>query len=226
MNSAVRSEIVTLEAADGHRLKGYLAQPAGAVLGSLVVVQEIFGVNGHIRRVCERYAQTGYVALAPALFDRIEAGVELAYDSEGMARGMELKRGVGHEKALVDVSAALAWLGGAEKAAVTGYCWGGSISWLAAAQLPIRAAVAYYGGEIGKFMDRELKAPVLAHFGERDKGIPLSVPEELRARHPTAVTHVYAAAEHGFNCDERASYHAEAAELARRRSLGFLAAIF
>jgi dienelactone hydrolase len=160
MNSAVRSETVTLEATDGHRLKGYLAQPTGAVLGSLVVVQEIFGVNGHIRRVCERYAQVGYVALAPALFDRIKAGVELAYDSEGVAREMELK------------------------------------------------------------------APVLAHFGERDKGIPLSVPEELRARHPTAVTHVYAAAEHGFNCDERASYHAEAAELARRRSLGFLAAIF
>ncbi len=216
---------VTLQAADGHRLKAYRVDAVGAERGRLVLVQEIFGVNRHIRSVCDGYAADGYTVIAPAMFDRIEEGVELGYDEEGIARGRAIMTRIPFDTALLDVAAALEQIGGAGAAAVAGYCWGGSVAWLAASRLPVRAAIAYYGGQIGNHLDEAPRAPTMLHFGETDHAIPLTVAEGVRSRYPLALTHLYAAG-HGFNCDERASYDAESAALARRRSLGFLAAVF
>lgn len=225
MAQGVTSETVELQAGDGHRLSGFLARPAGEPRGAVVLVQEIFGVNRHIRSVCEDYAAAGYTTLAPALFDRVERGVELPYDPAGIERGRALMGGVSLDQALADVAAALARLGDAGPAAVVGYCWGGTLAWLAAARLPVRAAVGYYGGKIGDHAALVPQAPVLLHFGEKDHAIPVSVAEEVRSRHAQAIVHLYPAG-HGFNCDERASYDADSARLARRRSLGLLDAVF
>lgn len=214
-----------LTASDGHRLTAYEARPVGPEKGRLLIVQEIFGINSHIRRVCDGYAADGYRTLAPALFDRAQRGVELPYDEAGVQRGRELMGAVSVDDALTDVAAGLAHLGGAEGAAIAGYCWGGTIAWAAASRLPVRAAVAYYGGGIGNRLDEAPRAPVLLHFGETDHAIPLTVAEAVRQRHPAAITHLYPAG-HGFNCDERASYDAASAALAKRRTLGLLQAVF
>ena len=225
MVDGVKSGAVDLQAADGHRLNGFLARPLGEERGAVVVIQEIFGVNQHIRSVCEGFAAAGYAALAPALFDRIERGVELPYDEGGIARGRAIRDAVGLEAASADVAAALSHLGGARSAAVVGYCWGGTIAWVTAGRLPVRAAVCYYGGEIGKHLDLRPQAPTLLHFGEKDQAIPLSVASDVGARHPEVMVHIYPAG-HGFNCDARASYDAESAAAARQRTLGLLAAAF
>ncbi len=223
--STISTEQLELVAADGHRLSAYLAKPAGEARGSVIVLQEIFGVNSHIRDVCDRYAAAGYTALAPALFDRQQRGVELGYDQEGIARGMQLRNASPTDKVMLDVEAALTALGGPGKAATVGYCWGGMLAWISATELPVAGAIAYYGGGIGNLLDVKLGAPVLLHFGEHDKLIPLTVAAQLREQHPSAITHVYPA-DHGFNCDQRSSYHEASAVLALRRSLGFLDALF
>ncbi|WP_448207309.1 dienelactone hydrolase family protein [Azospirillum sp. sgz302134] len=223
--SDVESNWLDLTVSDGHGFRAFEARPRGPEKGRLLVIQEIFGVNRHIRNVCEGYAAAGYHALAPALFDRVERGVELAYDEPGIARGRSLKGAVPMENALADTEAALLHLGGAGSAAIVGYCWGGSIAWMAAARLPVRAAIGYYGGEIGNRLNETPRAPVLLHFGEQDHAIPLSVAEGVRRHHPSAIVHTYAAG-HGFNCDERGGYDAESAAVARARSLGLLAAVF
>lgn len=218
-------ERVTLRAEDGHDFGGYLARPDGGPRGAVVVVQEIFGVNHHIRSVCDRYAAAGWTALAPALFDRVERGVELAYDQPGIDRGRAIMGQVSMDSALADVGAALERLGAPGTAAVVGFCWGGTLAWLAAARLPVRAAVGYYGGQIGKHVQLTPRAPVLLHFGETDTAIPLSVSEEVRAAHPEVMVHLYPAG-HGFSCDERASYDADSAQRAWRRTQGLLEAAF
>ena len=225
MADGVTGETVELQAGDGHRLSGFLARPVGEPRGSVVLVQEIFGVNRHIRSVCEGYAAAGFTALAPALFDRVERGVELPYDEAGIERGRGLMGRVSLDLALADMAAALNRLGGARSAAVVGYCWGGTLAWLAAARLPVRAAVGYYGGRIGEHAALVPQVPTLLHFGEKDHAIPLSVAEEVRRRHAQVVVHTYPAG-HGFNCDERPSFDPESSRLARRRSLGFLEAVF
>lgn len=217
--------LITLRADDGHELAGYLARPAGEPRGAVVVVQEIFGVNRHIRNVCDRYAAAGWTALAPALFDRVERGVELAYDPPGIERGKEIMGQIAMDTALADVGAALAHLGAPGSAAVVGFCWGGSLAWLAAARLPVRAAVGYYGGQIGRHVGLAPQAPVLLHFGEKDTAIPLSVAEDVRAAHPAVMVHLYPAG-HGFGCDERASFDAACTERAWARTQGLLAAAF
>ena len=225
MSEEVTSGMVDLEAEDGHRLTGFLARPAGEPRGAVVLVQEIFGVNRHIRSVCLDYAAAGYTALAPALFDRVERGVELPYDEAGIERGRTLMGSLSADQALADVAAALARLGGARSAAVVGYCWGGTLTWLAAARLPVRAAVGYYGGRIGEHAALVPQVPTLLHFGEKDHAIPLTVAEEVRNRHSQVIVHLYPAG-HGFNCDERPSFDADSAGLARRRTLGLLEAVF
>ncbi|WP_207456593.1 dienelactone hydrolase family protein [Azospirillum sp. SYSU D00513] len=214
-----------LTATDGHGLAAYQTGPREGARGALVIVQEIFGVNSHIRGVCDAYAAEGFRVIAPALFDRVERKLELGYGDDGVKRGIALKQAIPDEQALLDIAAALDALGGAGEAAVMGYCWGGSLAWRAASALRPRAAIGYYGGGIGQHLDEAPGCPTLLHFGEKDHAIPLSVAEGVRARHPSVPCHIYPAG-HGFNCDERGSYDAESARIARERTLGFLRAVF
>ncbi len=215
-------EWVHLTAADGHGFEAYRSTPPQESLGAIVVVQEIFGVNSHIRSVTDSFAAAGYTALAPAYFDRIEPRVELDYDPEGVARGRALKAEVGYEQAMLDTGAAVARLiSETHKVAVVGYCWGGDLAWLAASELPIAAAVAYYGGGIVNLLDRKPHAPLMLHFGETDQAIPSESVGKIAEAVPTVPLHLYPAG-HGFNCDQRASYHQASADLAFERSLEFL----
>ena len=212
----------TLQAADGHRLAAYRAAPSGRARGALVVLQEIFGVNSHIRSIADGYATDGWLAVAPAMFDRVERGVEIGYTPADIERGRELKGGCSNDHALLDIAAAIDSVRSAGNVTVIGYCWGGTLAWLAACRQPgLAAAVSYYGGGIGELVDLSPRCPVLAHFGDRDASIPLGVVDALRTAHPEVEIHVYPAG-HGFNCDQRGSYDAASAALARERSLAFL----
>jgi carboxymethylenebutenolidase len=215
---------ITLTAEDGHALSAYRAAPAGAPRAGLVIVQEIFGVNSHIRRVCDGYATDGYVALAPALFDRLERGVEMGYAPEDIERGRALRMKIPMDDMVKDLRAAgRALQAEGLRVGVVGYCLGGTLAWLAATRIDgVRCAVGYYGGGIADAAGEKPRCPVLLHFGEQDRSIPPEHWERLRAAHPTVPMHIYPAG-HGFNCDERSSYDAESAALARRRTLEFLA---
>ena len=215
-------KFVELTAADGTRLSAWRADPAGEARGAIVVAQEIFGVNGHIRSVCDGFAADGYVAIAPALFDRYAPKVDLGYTPADIAKGRELKAQAGIDKALVDVRAAREAVAAAGKVAVIGYCWGGYVAWMAAArETGFACAVPYYGGGILDAKGEHPRCPVMAHFGERDAGIPVAGVREFAAAHPEVQVFIYAA-DHGFNCDQRASFDPAAARLARERTLGFL----
>lgn len=216
------NEFVELEASDGHQLGAYEQHPEGAK-AAVVIVQEIFGVNSHIRSVVDRYAEAGYHAIAPATFDRVERGVELDYDAAGVERGKELATSIGMANAMLDVAAAVSHASATGPVGIVGYCFGGSVAWLASAQLPVAAAVGYYGGFIPGALDSTPKAPTMLHFGELDAGIPLDKVALISPAHPDVAVHVYEGADHGFNCDVRASFHAGAAELARERTMSFLA---
>lgn len=215
-------EIMELQAEDGHSLAAYRADPVGVAKGGLVVIQEIFGVNAHIREVCDRFAAAGYIAIAPAMFDRVKTGVELNYDEEGIAAGRELMGQLGWDSALMDVSAAVQALRSAGKVGVVGYCWGGSLAWLTACRMDIDAAVGYYGGQIPKYVGETPRAPVMLHFGETDASIPLEGVEEVKAAHSDIPVYTYPAG-HGFSCDHRASFHEESSALALTRTLDFFA---
>lgn len=198
------------------------ADPTGIPRGGLVVIQEIFGVNVHIRDVAQRFADAGYVALAPALFDLVERGVELDYTPDGTAKGLELRAAVGTDRAVDAIGAAAAVLQaeGLRTGAV-GFCWGGTLAFLANTRhgLP---AVSYYGGGTVPLLHETPRAPILFHFGGRDRSIPPEAIEKHRQALPHAPVYVYEDADHGFNCDRRASYHADSAALAWRRTLDFL----
>ena len=215
-------ETISLTADDGHELGAYRARPEGAARGGLVVIQEIFGVNGHIRSVCDGFAAEGYEVIAPALFDRAEPGIELAYDAAGIARGREIRAGIGWSGPVRDMAAAQAALSGAGRVGAVGYCWGGSLAWLAATRLGPACAVSYYGGQIVQFKDESATCPVLMHIGDKDASISADDVAVIRAAQPDVPVHIYPAG-HGFNCDQRADYHAESAALARERTLAFLA---
>jgi carboxymethylenebutenolidase len=216
-------ETVKLRGADGFEPSAYVARPRGAPKGALVVVQEIFGVNGHIRRVADGFAADGFLAIAPALFDRIRLGLTLGYGQEEIQEGIRLKGQSSTEAALADIAAARDFVAGAGKAGVIGYCWGGFLAWVSATRLSgFAAAVSYYGGGIGTVAEEKPRCPVLMHFGEKDHAIPLADVEKVREAHPAGVEiHVYPAG-HGFNCDERGSYDAESARVARERTSAFL----
>jgi carboxymethylenebutenolidase len=211
-----------LTASDRHELDAYEVHPDGAS-ASIVIVQEIFGVNAHIRSVVDRYASFGYRTIAPALFDRGERGVELGYDDAGRARGIELVMPIAFDAAMLDVTAAVEHVAETGPVAVIGYCFGGSVAWIAACDLPIAAAVGYYGGQIHGMIDREPKVPTMLHFGELDHGIPLDQVTAIAAAHPEVPVHVYEGADHGFNCDARATHDARSAAIALGRTLEFLA---
>jgi carboxymethylenebutenolidase len=210
-----------LTASDGHELDAYEVHPDGAS-ASIVIVQEIFGVNAHIRSVVDRYASFGYRAIAPALFDRGERGVELDYDDAGRTRGIELVMPIAFDAAMLDVAAAVDHVADTGPVAVIGYCFGGSVAWIAACDLPIAAAVGYYGGQIHGMNDRQPKVPTMLHFGEHDHGIPLEQVRAIAEAHPEVAVHVYEGAEHGFNCDARATHDARSAAIALGRTLEFL----
>ena len=215
-------ERIELTAADGFRLSAYRADPAGMPRGGLVVAQEIFGVNSHIRGVCDGFAADGYVAIAPALFDRYERDVDIGYTPADVARGRELKARATADAALLDVDAARAAVAGAGKVGIVGYCWGGYLAWIAAARVTgFACAVPYYGGGMTDAIAEQPKCPVMAHFGERDAMIPAAGVAVLAAAHPSAQVFLYPA-DHGFNCDQRGAYDAAAASLARERTLAFL----
>jgi len=211
-----------LTASDGHELDAYEVHPDGAT-ASIVIVQEIFGVNAHIRSVVDRYASFGYRAIAPALFDRGERGVELGYDDAGKARGIELMMPIAFDAAMLDVTAAVEHVSDTGQVAVIGYCFGGSVAWIAACDLPIATAVGYYGGQVFGMKGRTPNAPTMLHFGELDHGIPLDQVQAVAVAHPEVPVHVYEGADHGFNCDARDQYDARSAAIALGRTLQFLA---
>jgi len=217
-------EWAKVRAADGHELSVYVAKPAEEPIAGLVVVQEIFGVNRHIRSVADGFAKDGFLAVAPALFDRVERGVDLGYDAAGREKGMALLRQMNVGKAVEDVDAALEYARKAsgKKAGVIGYCFGGLVAWLSGTRLCPDAAVGYYAGGIGNFAAETPQAPVQLHFGKLDTHIPAEQVDKVKAAHPEVEIHWYEGAEHAFNCDRRPSYNAEAAALARTRALGFL----
>lgn len=213
-----------LTATDGHKFSAYRADPAGKPRGGLVVIQEIFGVNHHIRSVADGYAADGYACVAPALFDRVQPGIELGYNEADIARGRDIRQKVSWDNAIADMRAALGALGGVGKIGVVGYCWGGTLTWLAATRIPgFAAAQSYYGGGIGNFAEETPGCPVQMHFGEKDHAIPMSEIDKVRSAQKGRPVEIftYAAAGHGFNCNERGSYEAESAKLARGRALEF-----
>jgi carboxymethylenebutenolidase len=213
---------MTLAASDGFRLAAYRSDPAGKPRGGVVIVQEIFGVNGHIRAICDGYAAEGYAAVAPALFDRYQRNFDIGYSAEDIARGRELKGRSDIDAALRDVAAARDEAASAGRVGIIGYCWGGLVTWMSAARLPgLACAVPYYGGGMPDAAGEQPKCPVMAHFGKRDAAIPLEGVEKLAAAHPDVQIFLYDA-EHGFNCDQRKAYDPASAALARERTLEFL----
>ncbi len=215
-------EFTTLMARDGHEFNAWLAAPQGAARGAVVVAQEIFGVNRHVRRVTDEYAANGYVAIAPALYDRVRRGIELGYSEKEVQEGRGYRLQIPKEKTLLDLTASINVVKHAGGVAVIGYCWGGTLAYLAACELPVSCAVSYYGGQIKDHLDKSPRRPVMYHFGEKDPHIPLSDVERIRAADPNGVFHLYPA-DHGFNCEDRGSYDAASARLALERTLAFLA---
>lgn len=222
------SEWVTLKAADSHELSAYVVKPEGKAIGALVVVQEIFGVNPHIRRVADGYAKDGFVVIAPALFDRYQKGVELQYEGEDLKKAFEFYQKLNPDTALLDVAAAFQYVKAESRSVgVIGYCYGGFMSWLSATRgekvkMQPACAVGYYPGGIGSVAAEEPSCPVMLHFGADDDHIGQDQVEAVRSAHPEVEIFVYEGAGHGFNCDARASYNADAAKIARQRSLEFL----
>ena len=218
-------EDIRLTAADGFELGAYRARPDGAVKGGVVVVQEIFGINVHIRSVCDRYAEAGYLAVAPAIYDRIEPDVQIGYETDDIARGRDIRAKADMANVIADVAAAADAAAEGGKVGIVGYCWGGLIVYLAACRLGDKLACAsgYYGGGIVSYLDEKPAVPLMLHFGSLDASIPLSEVERIDEAYPKVVVHVDEGADHGFNCDRRAQYNAEAAAQARERTLGLFA---
>jgi len=217
------SESATLRAADGHSFNAYVARPATEPIAALIVVQEIFGVNAHIRSVADGWARDGFLAVAPALFDRIQPGIDLGYDPAGMQTAMSLFPKFDVDKAIVDVAAAVDFATGStgKKVGVIGYCLGGTVAWLSATRLQPAAAVGYYGGRIGNYAGENPTCPVMLHFGSQDTHIPAAEVEKVHSAHPEVEIFWYDTG-HAFNCAPRPSFNAVAAKEARQRSLDFL----
>jgi carboxymethylenebutenolidase len=215
-------EFTPLMARDGHEFGAWLSPPAGAPRGAILVLQEIFGVNPHIRAVTDGFAAAGYVAIAPSLFDRVKRGVELGYAPADVELGRGFVLQLKEAQLLRDMQACINVVKHAGPVAAIGYCWGGSLAYLAACELPVRCAISYYGTRTVQLLERTARVPVQYHFGARDKTIPPENIAKIRAADPQGEFHVYDA-DHGFNCDHRAAYDAAAAQLARERTLAFLA---
>lgn len=214
---------IRLKAADGHEFDAYLAESSDPAHGAIVLIQEIFGVNSHIRSVADDYAAQGFHVIAPALFDRVQPNLELGYNPTDAAQGMKAARQIGMDAALLDVAASISharakWHG--LRVGVLGFCYGGSLAWLAATRLDPAAAVCYYGGQIAANAADTPHCPVMMHFGAKDPHIGPEEIEKIRTAHPDLPLFLYDAG-HGFNCDQRKDFEPESAKLARQRTLEF-----
>ena len=211
---------IALTASDGHTLGAYLCEPEGGCKGSVIVVQEIFGVNVHIRDVAERFSAVGYKTIAPALYDRLETGFQTGYEPDDISRGLNLKNTANKnlDGVMADMEAAYAAVSDTGKVGVTGFCWGGFVVWLAACRMNIQAAAGYYGGGIIDFVDEKPKCPTVLHFGERDHSISLDDVNMIVKTHPGVVVNIYEA-DHGFHCDMRGSFDPRAANIAGMRTI-------
>ncbi len=213
---------IELTAADGHKLSAYVAEPAGKPRGALIVIMEIFGVNSHIRSVADDYAKEGYLAIAPAMFDRVQPGLDIGYTPPDIEVGRAAMQKMKLDDAMKDVAAALAHVKSAGKVGIVGYCWGGTVSWKSASSVDgLACAIAYYGGGIPGLIGEKPKIPVMFHWGETDQSIPLDKAREVAAAHKDQ-QHFFYPAGHGFNCDQRGSYNADSSKQAKTRSLEFL----
>lgn len=213
-------ETLKLKAADGHEFSAYRADPEDAPIGAVVVIQEVFGVNVHIRDVCDRFAAVGYAAIAPALYDRFEPGFEVGYEEADIARGRELKAKANEvfDDVLADVDAARAAIADAGRVGITGFCWGGVVTWGAACRLNFHAASSYYGGGILPMIEETPNCPTILHFGREDASIPMDEVEQIDDAHPECLVHLYDAG-HGFNCDRRGSFDPNSAQVAAMRTI-------
>jgi carboxymethylenebutenolidase len=207
-----------ITANDGHQLDACRADPPGRPRGALVVIQEAFGVNGHIRNVCERFANDGYLTIAPALYDRQRKNATFGYGPDGLEAARALRAGLKWDDVLKDVAAAVKVAAGAGKVGIVGYCVGGSVAWIAAQHLEVSAAVSYYGRDIVAMLDRPPRCPTMIHFAEHDAHIPLSDVEAVRSAFPELPIYVWPG-EHGFDCDARKSFEPTSAQHARARTL-------
>jgi carboxymethylenebutenolidase len=213
-------EFTTIMARDGHEFQAYLSPPPGKPHGAVVVIQEIFGVNSHIRSITDGFAKEGYTAIAPAMFDRIRRSIELGYSQPEIEEGRGYMQQLKPDETLKDLSAAIAVVKHSGRTGTVGYCWGGAMSYVAACELPIACAVVYYG-KASNYLQRKPRCQVMYHFGTQDKSIPLSDVEKVKAVDTQGIFHEYEAG-HGFSCDQRPSFNPEAAALARQRTLEFL----
>jgi carboxymethylenebutenolidase len=212
--------MIELTAGEGHTFSAYRVDPTGAPKGAVVVVQEIFGVNPHIRKIADAFAAKGYVAIAPSLFDCVKPGVELGYDENSLAEGLALMRQVGTERPFGDIQASVDAVKGAGKVAIVGYCWGGYLAYMSGNRVNgLACAIGYYGGGIADDYREKRKVPTLLHFAENDSLIPFEDVVQFRARRPDVSAFSYPSAGHGFNCNERNSYNEEAAQKALDRTL-------
>ena len=215
-------EMINLTAEDGFGLSAYKATPSGTPRGGLVVIQEIFGVNSHIKKVADGFAADGYAVIAPAIFDRVERGFESGYAPPDIERGRAVRGKLQTDQVMMDVNAAVKELAkSGQRVGVVGYCFGGFVAWLSATRLSgVAASVGYYGGGIADTAAEQPRNPVMLHFGETDASIPKEHYEKVITAHPKIPIHIYPAG-HGFNCDERGSYHEPSARLARQRTIEF-----
>lgn len=212
---------IELTATDGHTFRAYVASPAGQPRGAVIVAPEIFGINSHIRSVADGYAADGWLAIAPALFDRAQRGYETGYSPDEIQAGIAVMQKVSIDDALTDVTACVKHASAAGRVGIVGYCWGGTVSWVAAARVDgLACAAPYYGGGMPGYVGEQPKCPVMMHFGEQDTHPSLEQARAIAAAHPSATAHFYAAG-HGFNCDQRGSYDRVAALAARERTVAF-----
>lgn len=217
-------QMITLKASDGHSFGAYRADPAGSPKGAIVVIQEIFGVNSHIRNVTDRFAQEGYVAIAPAIFDRAEKDFQSGYSPDEVAVARNFIGKIPMDQMLLDTKAAIDAVKDKGPVGIVGFCLGGSIAFLAAGKIDgLSAAVGYYGGMVAKNADLKPKVPVQLHFGEDDQGIPMSDVEAVKAKRPEVEVFTYKGAGHGFHCDERGSFSKDASGTAWPRTTAFFA---
>jgi len=214
--------MIELKAADGHKLAAYRAAPQGKPRGGVVVIQEIFGVNSHIKAVADGYAADGYLAVAPAMFDRVQRGYDTGYSQPEIQAGIVVMQKLDWKQTMLDAGAAVAEAKKAGKVGIVGYCWGGTVCWVAAARLSgLACSAPYYGGGMPGFIGEKPKIPTMCHFGELDQSPTLEQSKAIAKAHPEITAHFYPGAGHGFNCDQRGSYHAESAKLARQRTVEF-----
>ena len=215
-------KMIELTAADGHKFAAYRADPAGKPRGAVVVIPEIFGVNSHIQSVADGYAADGYVAVAPAMFDRAQRNYDTGYSQPEIQAGIAIMQKLDWKQTLLDVDAAVAEAKKAGKVGIVGYCWGGTVAWVAAAKTGgLACSAPYYGGGMPNFINEKPKVPTMCHFGEIDQSPTLEQAKAIAKAHPEITAYFYPNAGHGFNCDQRGSYNADASKLARSRTLEF-----